>query len=100
MKNKGRFKMLLCKNVIVNNRRTSMRLDNETWQALRDICRKENISLSDLCSLIDSNRGLAGLSSSTRLFTLAYFRRSLAEYEKQGQPAYKSRLYDTLNFMG
>ncbi|MBP5160795.1 MAG: ribbon-helix-helix domain-containing protein, partial [Alphaproteobacteria bacterium] len=31
--------MLLCKNVVVNGRRTSMRLDKETWTALSDICR-------------------------------------------------------------
>ena len=73
--------MLLCKNVMVNGRRTSMRLDKETWQALSDICRRENISLYKLCSLIDDVKGKSGLSSSTRLFVLTYYRRSLARYE-------------------
>lgn len=78
--------MLLCKNVIVNNRRTSMRLDRETWFALSDICRRENISLYKLCSLIDSSRGTVGLSASTRLFVLTYFRRVLAKYEANVKP--------------
>ena len=73
--------MLLCKNVVVNGRRTSMRLDKETWQALSDICKRENISLYKLCSLIDDAKGKSGLSSSTRLFVLTYYRRSLARYE-------------------
>ena len=74
-------KMLLCKNVIVNGRRTSMRLDRETWQALSDICKRENISLYKLCSLIDDAKHESGLSSATRLFVLTYYRRSLAKYE-------------------
>ena len=73
--------MLLCKNVVVNGRRTSMRLDRETWQALSDICKRENISLYKLCSLIDDAKGKSGLSSATRLFVLTYYRRSLARYE-------------------
>ncbi len=73
--------MLLCKNVVVNGRRTSMRLDKETWQALSDICKRENITLYKLCSLIDSAKGESGLSSATRLFVLTYYRRSLAKYE-------------------
>lgn len=73
--------MLLCKNVVVNGRRTSMRLDKETWLALSDICKRENITLYKLCSLIDSSKGSSGLSSATRLFVLTYYRRSLAKYE-------------------
>ncbi|MBO7332552.1 MAG: ribbon-helix-helix domain-containing protein [Alphaproteobacteria bacterium] len=86
--------MLLCKNVVVNGRRTSMRLDRETWQALSDICKRENISLYKLCSLIDDAKQESGLSSATRLFVLTYYRRSLAKYETgipQTPPATPSR---------
>ena len=58
-----------------------MRLDKETWLALSDICKRENITLYKLCSLIDSSKGSSGLSSATRLFVLTYYRRSLAKYE-------------------
>jgi len=73
--------MLLCKNVVVNGRRTSMRLDKETWSSLSDICKRENITLNKLCSLIDSSKGVSGLSAATRLFVLTYYRRSLSKYE-------------------
>lgn len=78
--------MLVCKNVIVNGRRTSMRLDRETWISLNDICDRENMTIHQLCSKIDASKGPAGLSASTRLFVLTYFRFVLNQYEqKQGQ---------------
>ena len=74
--------MLICKNVIVNGRRTSMRLDRETWISLSDICDRERVTIHDLCSKIDRIRGKSGLSSATRLFVLTYFRHELNKYEK------------------
>lgn len=74
--------MLICKNVIVNGRRTSMRLDRETWISLADICEREDISIHDLCSKIDRIKGRSGLSSATRLFVLTYFRSELNKYEE------------------
>ena len=75
--------MLVCKNVIVNGRRTSMRLDRETWSSLADICARERLTIHDLCSRIDNGRGNSGLSSVTRLFVLTYFRYVLNKYEKE-----------------
>lgn len=74
--------MLICKNVIVNGRRTSMRLDRETWISLADICNRERITIHELCSKIDRIRGKSGLSSATRLFVLTYFRSELNKYEE------------------
>ena len=74
--------MLICKNVIVNGRRTSMRLDRETWISLADICEREGITIHELCSQIDRIRSRSGLSSATRLFVLTYFRTKLNQYEE------------------
>ncbi len=75
--------MLICKNVIVNGRRTSMRLDKETWVSLSDICARERLTIHDLCSRIDKIKGRSGLSAATRLFVLSYFRYALNKYEKE-----------------
>ncbi len=83
VENKGELGMLICKNVIVNGRRTSMRLDRETWTSLSDICAREKVNIHDLCSRIDLIRGKSGLSSATRLFVLTYFRYVLSKYEKE-----------------
>ena len=83
--------MLICKNVIVNGRRTSIRLDRETWISLADICARERISIHELCSKIDRIRRQSGLSSAVRLFVLTYFRSELNKYEKplfQAPPEY------------
>ena len=74
--------MLICKNVIVNGRRTSMRLDKETWVSLSDICARERLTIHELCSRIDRTKGRSGLSAATRLFVLSYFRYALNKYEK------------------
>lgn len=78
--------MLICKNVIVNGRRTSMRLDRETWISLSDICLREKITIHELCSKIDRMRDKAGLSGATRLFVLMYFRYILNKYERDKFP--------------
>jgi len=77
--------MLICKNVIVNGRRTSMRLDRETWLSLADICDREKLTIHELCSKIDSAKGKSGLSSATRLFVLTYFRCVLNKYEQNNE---------------
>ncbi len=62
------------RNVTVNGRRTSMRLEQEMWEALREICRREDMTVHELCSLIDDRRGLSSLTAATRVFILMYFR--------------------------
>jgi len=62
------------RNVTVNGRRTSMRLEQEMWEALREICRREDMTVHELCSLIDDRRGFSSLTAATRVFILMYFR--------------------------
>ena len=83
--------MLLCKNVVVNGRRTSMRLDRETWMALNDICAREKVTIHELCSKIDEARKTSGLSSSVRLFVLTYFRTILKQYEN-GETGFSTQM--------
>jgi predicted DNA-binding ribbon-helix-helix protein len=62
------------RNVTVNGRRTSMRLEQEMWDALSEICRREDMTVHELCSLIDDRRGLSSLTAATRVFILMYYR--------------------------
>ncbi len=61
--------------LFINNRRTSMRLCLREWDAINEICKKENISRNNLVQTLESNNqsGL-GLTYFTRLFVLTYFR--------------------------
>jgi predicted DNA-binding ribbon-helix-helix protein len=66
---------LLNKIIFVNKRRTSMRLSIEEWDSLKEICKIENIAKNELLSLIEDNSPESlGLTYSTRLFMLKYFR--------------------------
>lgn len=66
---------LINKVVIVNNRRTSMRLCDKEWDAFEEICEKEKISKNDLLSIIEEIKNNAlGLTYSARLFVIEYFR--------------------------
>ena len=62
------------RNVTLNGRRTSMRLEQEMWKALREICRREDMTVHELCSLIDDRCGLSSLTAATRVFILMYYR--------------------------
>ncbi len=69
--------MRLDKNIVVNGKQTLIQLDADIWQDLVEICQAENISLSDLCSLIDGLKGSAELTCATRLFIITYHHHSL-----------------------
>lgn len=65
---------LVNKVVVVNERRTSMRLCQSEWMALEKICLDEGLSRNRLIELVeDCRQSCLGLTYLTRLFTLFYF---------------------------
>lgn len=65
---------LVSKNVTINGRRTSLRLEEEIWEALADVCRMEGLTLHALCTMIDANRHGSSRTSAVRAFVVTYFR--------------------------
>ena len=59
----------------INDRRTSMRLCSQEWEALKDICTRERIHRNHIIEILDKmeNTNL-GLTSLTRLFLLMYYK--------------------------
>lgn len=80
---------LISKNVTVNGRRTSLRLENASWLALSDICKFEDVSLHVLCSMIEQQRQGSSRTSAVRAFIVSYFRKAaidagaFSDHEKQ-----------------
>lgn len=68
---------LVTRNVTIDGRRTSIRLEEECWAALEDICTRERMSVHDICTLIDRARRRASRTSAVRAFIVAYLRDSL-----------------------
>ena len=63
--------MLIKKSVTIHKHRTSIALEQEFWDVLKDISIEKNYSLEKLISNIDINRN-ASLASSIRVFILKH----------------------------
>jgi predicted DNA-binding ribbon-helix-helix protein len=65
---------LISRNVTINGRRTSLRLEDEFWEAMAEACTNGKLTVHQLCSLIDGRRGISSRTSAIRAFMIAYFR--------------------------
>jgi len=65
---------LISRNVTVNGRRTSLRLERAAWEALDQICECENVTLHELCTTIEGVRFGSSRTSTVRAFIVTYFR--------------------------
>ncbi|SDG08724.1 Predicted DNA-binding protein, contains Ribbon-helix-helix (RHH) domain [Limimonas halophila] len=70
---------LVSRNVTVNGRRTSLRLEPELWESLEEIARREGVTVSDIVAGVDAQRAVGGLTSAVRTFVLGYFRSAATE---------------------
>lgn len=62
------------RNVTIHGHRTSLRLQREMWEAIDEICRRERLTIHELCSRIASQKNGRSLTSEVRVYTIAYFR--------------------------
>jgi predicted DNA-binding ribbon-helix-helix protein len=70
---------LVNRNVQVGPRRTSLRLEPAMWDALEEICRREEITQHELCRMIDERRRASSLTAAIRVFIVNYFRAAATE---------------------
>jgi predicted DNA-binding ribbon-helix-helix protein len=69
---------ILKRSVIVAGHKTSVSLENEFWNTLKEVAEARNITLSDLVSDVDGTRDTGNLSSALRIFVLAHYRNSVS----------------------
>ncbi len=66
---------LVSRNITVLGRRTSVRLEPEMWSALREIARREDCKIHDICSLIHLRKNQdTSLTAAIRVFLMLYYR--------------------------
>jgi predicted DNA-binding ribbon-helix-helix protein len=71
---------LISKNVTIAKRRTSVRLEQEMWAGLMDICRRERATLHDVCTAIAQYKSKnTSLTAAIRVFIMAYYRTAATE---------------------
>jgi predicted DNA-binding ribbon-helix-helix protein len=70
---------LVNRNIVAAGGRSSMRLEPEIWDALFEICRRENIAMAELVRKVDGGREIGGRTSAIRVFAFNYFREAATE---------------------
>lgn len=70
---------LINRNITAGNGRTSMRLEPEVWDALREICLREGIELRELIRRVEADAGEGGRTSAVRVHVLQYFREAASD---------------------
>ncbi len=70
---------LVSRNITLSNRRTSIRLEPEMWDALGEICSRESSTVHEIVARIDRERSQSGLTAGVRVFILDYFRAAATE---------------------
>jgi len=66
--------------------RTSISLEDEFWEALKEIAAAEGQPVSALVVEVDSRRGELNLSSALRLHALAHYRRLAFRQQDNAEP--------------
>ncbi len=73
------------RSVSIGKRKTSFTVEEQFWQALKEIARERQLPLSNLLADIDSQRQHANLSSVIRLFVLDHYCRLTDEAAAAGK---------------
>lgn len=70
---------LQSRNVTIDKHRTSLRLEKDTWNALEEICVRENKTLHEMCTIVEQYRTGASRTAAVRAYVLTYFRSAATE---------------------
>lgn len=66
--------MMVIKNIRVHDRRTSVRIEEQLWDSLQDVCSRENLSVDQIATLIsDHKTHSTSLVGAMRTFLITYF---------------------------
>jgi predicted DNA-binding ribbon-helix-helix protein len=62
------------RSVRIAGRRTSMRLETQFWDALKDVAEREHADIGEICTRIAKRARHANLSSAVRVAMMDYYR--------------------------
>ena len=75
----GGASTLVNRNVRIEGRRTSLRLEPVMWDALDEICHRERITQHQLCETIYNFKHASSLTAAVRVFVVNYYRAAATE---------------------
>lgn len=70
---------LQSRNVSVNGHRTSLRLEQDVWDALEEICARENMTVHETCTHVEQRRKGSSRTAAVRTFILGYYRSAASD---------------------
>ena len=79
-----RKSLVIKRSIVVGGHKTSVSLEDDFWDALKEIAREHRVTLSDLVGSLDEQRQHGNLSSTLRLFVLNHYRPGMPA----GEPAH------------
>jgi predicted DNA-binding ribbon-helix-helix protein len=62
------------RSIVIAGHKTSVSLEDEFWESLKEIAGERGVTLGELVRTIDGNRNQTNLSSAIRLFVLGFYR--------------------------
>lgn len=78
------------RNVVVAGHRTSVRLEPVMWDALKNIARRQRVTVHELVTAIDRERAASSLTAAIRIYIVDFYREA-ALREAQPEPSRASR---------
>jgi predicted DNA-binding ribbon-helix-helix protein len=74
------------RSIVIGGHKTSVSLEDEFWNGLKQVAASRSLTLSELVGTIDLNRKNANLSSTLRLFLLDHYRAQALRAESGNRP--------------
>jgi predicted DNA-binding ribbon-helix-helix protein len=75
------------RSVVIAGHKTSVSVEDEFWNSLKEVARERNMTLAELVGAIDADRQHANLSSAIRLFVLSVYRDQVASRQDRTREA-------------
>jgi predicted DNA-binding ribbon-helix-helix protein len=75
------------RSIVIAGHKTSVSLEDQFWNSLKEIARERGMTLTELILAIDADRQHANLSSAIRLFVLGVYRDQVASRQDRTREA-------------
>ena len=75
------------RSIVFSGRKTSVSLEDQFWNSLKEIARERNMTWAELVGAIDVDRQHGNLSSAIRLFVLGVYRDQVASRQDRTREA-------------
>jgi predicted DNA-binding ribbon-helix-helix protein len=75
------------RSIVIAGHKTSVSVEDEFWNSLKEVARERNMTLAELVGAIDADRQHANLSSAIRLFVLSVYRDQAASRQDRTREA-------------